>query len=178
MKSQARSGSRTSTFTALNAAIWTFFSFTFMFQLNTYFHSDLSFRITFIIVGITIGIFSSILITRRQLKTLYTKGEDPTTLKNIFITIGAVIVFIVAFLEIANSNLPKVVESAMGYSIVACTPAVFLTRTILMVYWEKQKKTIIFQDKYGIYVLPNYTNNSFWNKNAPSQTFQADSKAM
>src|SRR5271157_1443134 len=124
MKSQYRSGSRTSMFMALNAAIWTFFSFTFMFQLNTYFHSNLSFRLTFIILGISIGIFSSTVVTRRQLNILEKKGEDPTTLKTIFITIGVAIVAVAAVSEVAFSNLPKAVEGAMGYSIVACSPAV------------------------------------------------------
>jgi hypothetical protein len=162
---------------ALNAALWTFFSFMFSFQLNNYFHSTLLFRIPWFIVGISIGIFFSALVTLRQLNTLEKKGEDPTTLKTIFIVIGAAIIAIVAISEIAFSNLPNVVESAMGYSIVACTPASFLTRTILMIYWEKQKRTRIFQDKYGLYISTNDTLNSNWGQNSSSQTFQANSKA-
>jgi hypothetical protein len=104
------------------------------------------------------------------------KGEVPTTLKTIFITIGAAVVAVAAISEIAFSNLPSVVESALGYSVVACTPAVFLTRTILMVYWEKQKRTRIFQDKYGLYISTNDITNAVWNQNTSSQTFQVDSK--
>jgi len=175
VKSQFRSGSRTSLFTALFAAFWTFFSFTFMFQLNTYFPSALSFRIIFLIVGISFGIFFSTLLTCRQLNTLEKKGEVPTTLKTIFITVGAAVIAVAVIVEIGFSNLPSVVESALGYSIFACAPAVLLTRTILMVYWEKQKRTRIFQDKYGFYISTNDAN-PILDQNISSQTFQGDNK--
>lgn len=176
MKNQSRSGLRTSIFMAINTAGWTFFSFLFMFQLNTYFHSNLNFRITWFIIGIFIGVFSSTLVTLRQLNTLEKKGEDPTTLKTIFIAIGAAIVAVAAISEIAFSNLPSVVESAMVYLIVAFTPVAFLTRTVLMVYWENKKRTRIFQDKYGFYISTNDATNNVWNQSTSSQTFQVNSE--
>jgi len=176
MKSQPRSGSRTSISTALFAAFWTFFSFTFMFQLNRDFHSTLSFSITCFIVGIFIGIFFSALLTRRQLNTLEKKGEIPITLKTIFITIGAVAIAVAAISEVTFSNLPNVVESALVYSIIGCCPASWLTRAFQMFYWEKQKRTRIFQDNYGLHVSTNVSINRIEEKSTSNQTFQVGDK--
>ncbi len=167
-----RSGSRISTLMALNAAIWTFLSFMFMFQLNAYFHASIASRITWFIVGISLGIFFSTLITRKQLDKLEKKGEAATTLKTIFITIGIAVVAIVAFLEVSTSNLPRAVESAFAYSVIACAPASFLTRTVLLFYWERRNKTTIFQDKFGLYVPTKKPVDRIGDQSVSNQTIQ------
>jgi hypothetical protein len=175
MNNQPRTGQRSLTFMALYSALWTFLAFMFTLQLNNYSHSSPNFRITWLIVGLSFGVLFSTVITHSQLKKLDEKGEDPTTLKTILIIIGAAIVAVAAILEVASSNLPIGVQSALGYSIFAGSPAVFISRTLLMVYWERQKRTRIFQDKYGLYISRNNPINNSESQTA-SNAFQSGSK--
>lgn len=175
MNTQPRTGQRSSTFTALYGALWTFLASMFILQLSSYSHSSLNFRITWFIVGISIGTVFSAVITRSQLKNLDKKGEAPTTLKTILILIGAAVIAIAAIFEIASNNLSVGVESALGYSVFACTPAAFISRTLLMVAWERKNRARIFQDKYGLYTFRNNPVIDNGSQTA-SKAFQADSK--
>jgi len=63
----------------LNAVIWMFLTFMLMFQFNAYFHFSLTYRITWFIIGISIGVFFGTLITRKQLNMIDKNGEAATT---------------------------------------------------------------------------------------------------
>ena len=171
-KSQSRSGRRISLLMALYAAVWAFFSFTFMLSLNNLYHSNSSFRIIWLIVGVSVGIIFSGSITFRQLLALEKKGENPTTVKTNMIAIGVLILLVVTISEVATSNLPSVIKSAMGYMLVASTPSAIVTRTVLMVSWEIQKRTRIYQDKDGLYISSNHGNLNIKNQKNSNQTLQ------
>jgi uncharacterized membrane protein YidH (DUF202 family) len=166
------SGSRSSMLITLNAVLWTVLCFMFMIQLNGYFHPSITFRIAWSIVGISIGVCFTTIITQRQLKTLEKKGEYATTLKTVLITIGIGVVAITAVLELFFSNVPKEIESAFAVSIFGCTPAFWITRAILLFYWERRNKTTIFQDKFGLYVPAKIPVDRTGDQTVSSQAIQ------
>ena len=139
MNVKPRSGQRSSTYMALYSVLWTFIAFMFMLQLNNYFHVSLSFRITFFIIGASFGVVFSTIITRWQLKKLDKKGEDPTTLKTIFITIAVTVIAIAAILEVAYINLP-ILESALGYCVFPLCSSNFSYQSNFDVFLGEAKK--------------------------------------
>lgn len=138
-------------FLVLNAVIWTLLCSLFMLQSNIYFHTTLTFQVTWIIAGAAIGIPFSALVTQRQLNDLEKTGESATTLKSLLLTIAAAVIAVTVIIEAVSVGFSGPLENAFLYFGAALTPAFLITRAFLMLQWERINMTMIFQDNYGFY---------------------------
>jgi hypothetical protein len=152
VKKEYRTGIRTTFIMGFNAALWTLFGITFIFQISRDFHSPLISQVTGIIAGFAVGGFLGAWFTQKQLATLEKKSEIVTTLRTILYLMGAGIIIIAIILSGALNNSTAWLINGLENSIFAGGIAILDVRFILMLIWEKKKKRQIFQDRFGIYL--------------------------
>lgn len=149
-----RSGTKSSSLTTTNAFIWTFLGIIFLLQFNRDLHTSFFIEAMWIIAGIVVGVFLGVLFTRGTLNNLQKNGESKKTLKTLLIQIGGAVLAVVILAEVFFSNTFEVWKSGLAYSLITCCLSALDIRAALMVHWERKNKATIYQDNYGLFIVP------------------------
>jgi hypothetical protein len=165
LKTEYQTGTRTTLFTGLYAALWTLVGAMFVFLTNRLFPSPLISQVTGVVAGFAVGGFIGAWITQKQLAILEKKTEIVTTLRTILYLMSAGVIFIAVMISVASDNPPAWLMNGLGSSIFAGAIAILYVRFTLVLMWERKSKRLIFQERFRLYLAAQKpTNNPEYQK--------------